>query len=158
MSNHSLSRSSGVLGLAILAAATGCTPTPDTEAVEAAAQRGFAAERWPLGWDALEDRVRRLSRSPLRAGARVARRYSQGELLNIASASDAAGCHSPRHLTELIEALSAFEEHSEACVRDDSAHGPRHAATASAISRARSTLEEELGEWIEATGLVPLRN
>ncbi|MEM7219011.1 MAG: MerR family transcriptional regulator [Pseudomonadota bacterium] len=130
--------------------------TPD--AVESAAQLGLATERWPLGWDAIEDRVRRLSRAPLRAGARVARRYSEGELLDVASASDAAGCRSPRHLTELIEALNAFEDHSQACSRDEPAIAPRHAATASAISRARSTLEEELGEWIEATGLVPLRN
>ncbi len=81
------------------------------------------------------------------------RRFDQGALVRIATASSTVRCECPHHLVDLISSLAAFEAYSEECEirsRDDAAlHAYLHAASA----RARSLMETALARVIEAEGI-----
>ena len=79
-----------------------------------------------------------------------ARRFTDRELTQIATASTTVRCECPHHLVDLVSALAAFEDYSEECeVRhaDDAAlHAFLHVSTA----RARSLMETALAKVVAA--------
>jgi DNA-binding transcriptional MerR regulator len=83
------------------------------------------------------------------------RRYDAARLARIAAASPAVRCECPRHLSDLIAALGAFESYCEGCESrhpDDAAlHAYLHASTA----RARSLMETALARLLAAEGMDP---
>lgn len=82
-----------------------------------------------------------------------ARRFTDRELAQIATASTTVRCECPHHLVDLVSALAAFEHYSEECeVRhaDDAAlHAFLHVSTA----RARSIIETALAKVVAAEGI-----
>ncbi len=132
----------------------------------AAADRGLTLLRWPVSWAEIEQAVARLARAPLKAGRHAPKRFSDEQLLSIASASDGLGCACPADLVNLISALNAFTDHSAACAPDtdfstdaaNDARPPRHARIAERTSSARLELELVLEDWVTAEGLLPIPN
>jgi len=122
--------------------------------------------RWPVSFAELENAAARLARTPLRPAHRAPRRFSDEQLLTIASTGDGLGCACPADLVNLISALNAFSDHSAACASDSSASRPRkapqaanrHAQIAERTSLARLELEDVLEDWVTAEGLLPVPN
>ncbi|MCG6897071.1 MAG: MerR family transcriptional regulator [Thiocapsa sp.] len=81
------------------------------------------------------------------------RRFTDVDLLRIATTSTSVRCECPRHLADLVLALNAFETYSEECElrnADDAAlHAYLHAATA----QARSMMEAALTRVAAAEGI-----
>ena len=144
------------------------------EGLAVAAERNLTLLRWPVSWAEIEQAVARLARAPLKAGRHAPKRFSDEQLLSIASASDGLGCACPADLVHLISALNAFTDHSAACASgtelaadaaNDMAKGPlnaarqpRHARIAERTSSARLELELVLEDWVTAEGLLPAPN
>lgn len=76
------------------------------------------------------------------------RRFSNLQLLRLASIDSAIGCECPQHLASLISSLSAFERYSEECAsanaEDAVLHRDLHLATADARHRMERALERLL--------------
>lgn len=141
-----------------------------TEAgLASAAERDQELLRWPVQWSDIEAAVARLASTPLRAGHRAGRHFSDEQLLTIASTGSGLGCACPADLVHLISALNAFSDHSAACAVPGT-DGPtplasprrgtlaRHRQIAERTSQARLELELVLEEWVQAEGLLPAPN
>jgi DNA-binding transcriptional MerR regulator len=77
------------------------------------------------------------------------RKYNDEVLIKIASASTAVKCECPRHLTELISSLSAFETYSNECENRNARDAALHSYLNDATARARFIIESALSEVIE---------
>lgn len=129
----------------------------------AATEQGCELLRWPASWSDVEAAVARLARSPLRAGRRASRHFSDEQLLTIASTGSGLGCACPADLVNLISALNAFSDHSAVCAEraptaKPAASAGRHAQIAERTSQARLELELVLDDWVRAEGLLPAPN
>ena len=144
------------------------------EGLASADERDWQLLRWPTTWLEIEQAAVKQAKSPLRAQKTVARRFSDEQLLSIASTGPGLGCACPADLVNLISALNAFSDHSAACSaekrQDQSASRaapgrasphPQHAhhnQIALGASQARLELELVLEEWVMAEGLLPTPN
>jgi len=145
------------------------------EGLAAASERDWQLLRWPAAWTDIEEAAIRQTKSPLRAQQVTARRFSDEQLLNIASAGPGLGCACPADLVNLISALNAFSDHSAACssqlpqkqtkeaTSGRAAPGragshTHHSQIAMRTSQARLELELVLEDWVMAEGLLPTPN
>jgi len=128
-------------------------------------------------WSEIEQAAVRQAKSPLRAAKTVARRFSDEQLLSIASAGPGLGCACPADLVNLISALNAFSDHSAACSAPSAPEEQNQSTGRAAPGRARShpkqthhqqiamrtsqarlELELVLEDWVLAEGLLPTPN
>ncbi len=144
------------------------------EGLASADEREWVLLRWPATWSEIEQAAVRQAKSPLRAQKTVARRFSDEQLLSIASAGPGLGCACPADLVNLISALNAFSDHSAACSaqegHDQSAgraapgrakshpQQAHHNQITMRTSQARLELELVLEDWVMAEGLLPTPN
>lgn len=148
------------------------------EGLDSANDREWELLRWPVAWHDIEAAVDRQAKSPLRASKQAPRRFSDEQLLSIASAGPGLGCACPADLVNLISALNAFSDHTAACSSqpfspdDESAPTARarpgragqhsafahHSQIATRTSQARLELELVLEDWVMAEGLLPTPN
>ncbi|WP_296806173.1 MerR family transcriptional regulator [Thiocapsa sp.] len=81
------------------------------------------------------------------------RRFSDADLLRIATASPSVRCECPHHLVDLVLSLNAFECYSAECedrnAEDAALHAYLHAATA----QARAMMEVALARVVAAEGI-----
>ncbi len=81
-------------------------------------------------------------------------RFSPAELERFSATSSTVACECPRHLAELVTALSAFETYSAQCVdlspQDADLHGWLYRET----GRARAIMEEALAQIARHDGLI----
>lgn len=71
-------------------------------------------------------------------------RFSERELLDLASASSTIYCECPRHLVELVISLSTFERYSADCASRDTEDAAVHRDLQLTAGYARALLEEAL--------------
>lgn len=137
--------------------------------LEAARERGFDVQRWPLSWQDIEQRVARTAGIDLIEQTSTERRYDDEALIAIAgSSTDPNEC--PRHLSELITRLNAFCDYTQALSEDAAQFasavdrldaGPVMPARAlyqrlhNDTAKARATLELALAAAAEAEGIAP---
>ena len=122
----------------------------------------------------------RQAQLPLGRGPLAARRFSDEQLLSIASSSPGLGCACPADLVHLISTLNAFSEHALACQSGEQAEltqraeltqpappgradrtatgAPRHMQIAQRTSQARLELEQVLEDWVLAEEWLPTPN
>lgn len=81
------------------------------------------------------------------------RRYSDRQLLRLASLHTAIRCECPQHLAGIISSLSVFERYSRECASATPADAAVHALLHEAAAQARHQMELALGELLEAEGL-----
>jgi hypothetical protein len=87
--------------------------------------------------------------------ARVAppRRYDDATLSELAALPSTVKCECPRHLAELICALSAFERYSAECESRSPGDAALHAFLQSTASQARHLIEDALSHVIEVENI-----
>ena len=120
--------------------------------LEACRQIGRAILRWPAEWPTV---VRRVTAT---TPAGSARRYSDGELLHIATTADQAGYDCPRDMANLIGEINDYESHAR---RLGSANGrldEDHRVVVGCLGAARGQLEESLHALVEKHGLLAVAN
>ena len=77
-------------------------------------ESGAPTLKWPVSWAELEHHTISAGTGPMRAGRSAPRRFSDEELIAIATqSSDPTGC--PEHLIEAINQLNAFAAYAEDC-------------------------------------------
>jgi hypothetical protein len=82
-----------------------------------------------------------------------ARRYTDRELAQIATASTTVRCECPHHLVDLVSALAAFESYSEECENRHADDAAIHAFLNASSARARSIMETALARVVAAEGI-----
>ena len=122
--------------------------------LEACRQAGRAILRWPAEWQTLVRRV--MATSPVLAD--TPRRYSEGELMHIATMAAQAGCECPRHLAQLIGEINDYETHAGRCGSTYGTLDEDHRLVAGRLGTARSQLEESLHVLVEKHGLLAAAN
>lgn len=141
-----------------------------TRDIEAATKEGIVALRAPVGCDELCDAVARSARPGNRvprdslppcdppsawefAGPVAVRRFSPQQLANLASARNDIDCECPRHLAQLVSALSAFEIYSDRCANRDDEDAALHRYLHRTTAEARALVETALQRVADAEGL-----
>jgi DNA-binding transcriptional MerR regulator len=79
-----------------------------------------------------------------------ARRFTDRELAQIATASTTVRCECPHHLVDLVSALAAFEAYSEECEIRHADDAALHAFLNASTARARSIMESALAKVVAA--------
>lgn len=106
---------------------------------------------WPADWSDIEylclSQAGRVERSSTR-------RFTDAELIQIATAIPQASCSCPRNLVELITDLSAFAVHAERCALTNN----QHPITASTAEATRAELERNLEAFVEQYRLLTHAN
>jgi len=82
------------------------------------------------------------------------RLFSQHQLSALARQSSAIECECPKHLADLVGALSAFEIYSANCVSNSAADEALHRYLHRTTARARSLLEKALERVAREEGLI----
>lgn len=77
------------------------------------------------------------------------RLFSESELAIQRARSNVVRCECPRHVTELIGSLNAFESYSENCANTSAADAQLHASLHALTAEARSLMESALQMLIE---------
>jgi hypothetical protein len=140
---------------------------------DAARQAGYAVQRGPIGDEALADWLHWLSNPyaaapgsmaierPTRQGAAWAmpaiaapRRFDDTTLADIAALSSAVACECPRHVSELLMQLSAFETYSAECASQSTVDAELHLYLQFSAASARAILEVALERIALHEGLV----
>lgn len=86
-----------------------------------------------------------------------ARRFTDQELAQIATASTTVRCECPHHLVDLVSALAAFETYSEECEIRHADDAALHAFLNASAARARSIMELALAKVVAAEGIPLVR-
>ncbi|MCM2495926.1 MerR family transcriptional regulator [Burkholderia glumae] len=81
------------------------------------------------------------------------RRFDEATLASLGSLSSTVQCECPRHLSELILQLSAFEQYSDECLSRSPADALLHRHLGDAANRAASLLEMALDVILRKEGL-----
>jgi hypothetical protein len=134
---------------------------------------GFAVHRGPMGDEALAEWLRWLSNPagatpasrdiepPQRPAAAWAlpaapppRRFDDTTLADMAALSSAVACECPRHVSELLIQLSAFEVYSAECASQSADEAELHRYLQRAAASARAILEQALERIAVHEGLV----
>lgn len=106
---------------------------------------------WPAVWSDIEylcfSQAGKVERSSTR-------RFTDAELIQIATAAPQASCSCPRNLVELITDLSAFAIHAERCALTNN----KHPITASTAEATRAELERNLEAFVEQYRLLSHAN
>lgn len=138
-------------------------------ACDAARLAGYDVRRGPIGEDALADWLRWLSNAPAARSDPPAdappapcvapapvpeRRFDDGTLADMAALSATMACECPRHVSELLVQLSAFEAYSAQCVSLSSADAELHRCLQHSAASARAILEVALERIALHEGLV----
>lgn len=76
------------------------------------------------------------------------RRYSRAQLGRLAEIQSSIDCECPNHLSELLVALTAFEDYSRACQNRDDADAKMHSLLHRRTAEARSIMEEALSQLL----------
>ncbi|WP_070105654.1 MerR family transcriptional regulator [Burkholderia plantarii] len=84
---------------------------------------------------------------------RTRRRFDEATLASLGSLSSTVKCECPRHLSELIRQLSAFEQYSDECVSRSPADALLHRHLGDAANRAATLLETALEVVLRKEGL-----
>ena len=100
---------------------------------------------WPTAWSDIEYACLSQPGRPGRAGRSLPRRFTDDELLHIATTAPQADCTCPRNLVELITGLNAFAVHAERCAQNTN----EHPVTADGAELARAELEQALETFVE---------
>lgn len=82
-----------------------------------------------------------------------ARRFTDRELAQIATAPTTVRCECPHHLVDLVSALAAFEEYSDECETRHADDAALHAFLNASAARARSIMETALAKVVAAEGI-----
>lgn len=82
-----------------------------------------------------------------------ARKFGAAELARLAAQRSILTCECPRHLADLISALSAFESYSADCEEASVQDAAIHAMLRSAAAHARATLETAVERLLDDEGL-----
>jgi MerR family transcriptional regulator, light-induced transcriptional regulator len=117
--------------------------------------RGHGAQtlQWPVAWPDLMRTCAQPGDAPLRTGKAAPRRYSDHELVTLASRALQFGDETPRHLVTLITNLNAFGEYTTQCIMEDAAYAELHERVREEASHARAQLERALAAFVDAKGL-----
>jgi len=97
----------------------------------------------------VSDREEELSISAITSAMAAPRRYDDETLARLAMHSTAIKCECPRHLSELISGLAAFEQYSTECESQSPEDAALHAYLYATASRAREMIENALARVIE---------
>jgi DNA-binding transcriptional MerR regulator len=84
----------------------------------AAEQQGATALAWPLTWTELMRACAMPAGDTARAGRTAPRRYTDHELVDIATRARSRGFDAPRHLVSLIGDLNAFTDYATQCLTE----------------------------------------
>jgi DNA-binding transcriptional MerR regulator len=114
------------------------------EAVTALRERGIQALTWPVVWDDLVRACATPAGVPARAGRTAPRRYSDHELVAIASRARQYNRDAPRELVALITDLNAFTDFAAQRVVSDSPEAEVYERLREDASYARAQLERAL--------------
>jgi DNA-binding transcriptional MerR regulator len=114
------------------------------EAVATLAQRGIQSLTWPIGWDEVLRACATPAGMPARAGRTAPRRYTDHELVAIASRARQLDRDAPRELVELITELNAFTDFAAKRVVADSREAEVYERLREDASYARAQLERAL--------------
>lgn len=77
-----------------------------------------------------------------------ARRFSRSQLGRLAEIQSSIDCECPNHLSELLIALTGFEDYSRACRNRDDADARMHQRLYEATAQARAVMETALAELL----------
>ncbi len=125
--------------------------------IEASMRAGHPVLQWPAAWADIEQACANTAAAPIRAARAAPNRYSDEELIAIASSSDdPQGL--PQHLVNLITQLNAFSEFAmdcadQAALEDGEAQGALYEQLHNDTSHARAQLELALESFVEAEQL-----
>lgn len=124
------------------------------QVLETLAARGFLLRREPVDDAQLAELVRSMTwagtpqpaaaqeRAP---GAAIpARRYSDEDLVRVATSPTDMLCECPRHIADIIVQLASFEEYSARCLNQSAEDAQVHAYLRSVSGSARALFEEAL--------------
>ena len=81
------------------------------------------------------------------------RRFADGQLARIAAFSPTLSCECPRHLTDLVSALAAFEGYCEECESRHTDAATLHAFLHASTAHARALMETALARVVAAEGI-----
>ena len=82
-----------------------------------------------------------------------ARRFSNKQLSELSKLSNTINCECPKHITELVRDLVAFEIYSAECESRNSQDAALHAYLHATTAQARSMLEESLLHLMRVEGI-----
>ena len=82
-----------------------------------------------------------------------ARRFSNQQLAKLASLSTTIKCECPKHITDLLRDLVAFEIYSAECENENKEDAALHSYLHATTAQARSILEESLSHLIRVEGI-----
>lgn len=80
-------------------------------------------------------------------------RYTDADLARLANISVTVQCECPRHLAELLSALTAFERYSSECENRSPDDAALHAYLGTSASHARGLIEDALARVIKTEGI-----
>jgi hypothetical protein len=142
-------------------------------ACDAARQAGYAVQRGPIGDEALADWLHWLSNPYAAApgtmaierharpeaawavpGTAAPRRFDDITLADMAALSSAVACECPRHVSELLVQLTAFETYSGQCESQSTVDAELHRYLKHSAASARAILEVALERIALHEGLV----
>ncbi|WEY37704.1 MerR family transcriptional regulator [Paraburkholderia sp. SUR17] len=137
-------------------------PFGTKRAIELAALEGLTLKKAPDGAlraeeilaefvSVLDDRSRR-DAGQRGLWLRSQRRFDDATLARFVGLSSTIACECPRHLSELVLQLSAFERYSDACLSRSPADALLHRHLGDAANRAVQMFEAALAEVIEHEG------
>ncbi|HDR9203889.1 TPA: MerR family transcriptional regulator [Burkholderia vietnamiensis] len=133
------------------------------EAVELARLSGFELFRSTEGQTNSASIISKLAQAVVKARQandaarglwlRTQRRFDEATLASLSGLSTTVKCECPRHLSELIMQLSAFERYSDECVSRSPADALLHRHLGDAANRAAELLETALSVILREEGL-----
>lgn len=82
-----------------------------------------------------------------------ARCFSNKQLSKLANLSDTIKCECPKHITDLVRDLVAFEIYSAECENENAEDAALHSYLHATTAQARSMLEESLSHLIRVEGI-----
>jgi MerR family transcriptional regulator, light-induced transcriptional regulator len=125
-------------------------------ALARAREQGAQTLQWPVAWEQLMRGCAQPEAAPTRTGKAAPRRYSDHELVALASKALQLGDETPRHLVTLITQLNAFGEYATQSILEDAASAEAHERVREEASHARAQLERALASFMDLRGLVGL--
>jgi hypothetical protein len=128
------------------------------DALQTLARRNIVALRAPISVQSLTAAClrRTAGTSTPHSAADVAeaieRRYNDRQLASLAARSTMVKCECPRHLTDLVFRLNAFETYSSECQNLNTEDAALHRFLHDKTAQARALLETALARLIEVEG------
>lgn len=83
------------------------------------------------------------------------RRFTDRQLVRIATASTKVSCECPHHLVDLIMTLAAFESYCDECESQNAEDAALHGFLQASTAHARALMEAGLAKVMEAEGICP---